>query len=309
MAPRITDLRLDLTSYCNQGCNFCSFHGNDRSILHGEYISLEHYVRLAKELHKENIHPVVRLVGSGEPTLYPYFTELTDIFRDNGHKLRLITNGQKLSGFKNTISKNIDSIIISVHGNEETHDVLTDKPGAYKNILEGICSIREISPNKDITLHFVITPENYEQMLEHVHIANQLNTKARFQHLVFTDANIKLGTFDISELKYTISKIRANNSTIKFVPDLTEEQIDQYYDTTKPYVRTPHQCKRILTDLSIRYNGKVIMCDNRLLGDITTDSIINIFRGPMRSEFLKKRTQEASSEKGLPDTCSRCCYN
>jgi radical SAM protein with 4Fe4S-binding SPASM domain len=252
---------------------------------------------------------MIRLVGSGEPTLYPYFSELVNAFKDNGHKLKLITNGQQLSRLKDIVAKNIDSIIISVHGNEETHDKLTDKSGSYKNVFQGIFDLREISPHKDLTLHFVITPDNYEQIYEHVQMSKALNTKARFQHLVFTDANVKLGTFDINKLKYDISKIRLQNPEIRFVPDLSNKQIDEYYDTSKSYIRQPHQCKRILTDLSVRYDGKVIMCDNRLLGNITNESVIEILKGKLRSEFLKNRTNEAASEKGLPDTCSRCCYN
>ncbi len=305
---KITDLRLDLTSYCNQRCDFCPFHGYDKKISKGDYINLEYYIKIADDLKKADINPKVRLVGSGEPILYPWFKDLVKYYHDNGLYLKLITNGQKILDLPILINKNIDSLIVSLHGNEKTHNKQVNSHNSYQNIIKGVQEMRSLDYKGEIILHFVITPQNYVQLIQHVELCDSLDVKARFQHLVFTDGNKKLGNFDIHLLKKIINEIKRRKPNTKFVPELNEDQIDDYYDVSKTYIRNPNDCKRILTDLSLRFDGKVIMCDNNILGDITKESIIKIINGKKRSNFIEKRLNAARSNK-LPDSCSRCCYN
>ena len=146
-------------------------------------------------------------------------------------------------------------------------------------------------------------------MERHVELATSLGGTARFQHLNFTEGNKKLGSFDLELLKEIIGSIKKNNPTIQFVPELNNEQFERYYDTTKLFIRKPHECARIWTDLSIRHDGKVIMCPENELGDIVTESIIDIIKGENRKKFLVKKRSECQSKEGLPNYCSRCCYN
>jgi MoaA/NifB/PqqE/SkfB family radical SAM enzyme len=309
MVPPITDLRLDLTSYCNERCDFCPFHGRDQRIEKGDYIDFEHYARVAEDLHKAGLHPTVRMAGSGEPTLYPEFSDVVDTLRQNGHRMKIITNGQRLEALADTIGSAIDTVIVSVHGGENSHDKLTKKPGAYQKAMRGLKAVRAQNQNINTILHFVITPENYREMDEHVYRATESGSVPRFQHLIFTLGNLLLGSFDLECLKSTITAIKAQDAGARFVPDLSIEQIDGYYDTSKPYIRNPHACKRILTDLAIGHDGKVIMCGNQYLGDITKESIVDIVYGEKRKQFVETLQREAASEAGLPKFCSRCCYN
>ena len=63
---KINNLRLDLTSYCNQKCEFCPYHGIDKRIEQGNYINIEHYLKVADDLKSANYNPQVRFGGSGE---------------------------------------------------------------------------------------------------------------------------------------------------------------------------------------------------------------------------------------------------
>jgi len=255
------------------------------------------------------INHFVRLVGSGEPTVHPDFASVIQIFHDEGHRLKLITNGQLLSKYREEISANLDALIVSVHGDEQTHDLLVRRTGSYYRLMHGLEDVLGINPKMDTTLHFVITPENYHQMGTHVGIAKKIGVKARFQHLAFTAGDINSGKFDLDLLKEMVLEIKAMYPEVRFVPELTSEQIDSYYDTSNHYIRNPHGCHRILTDLAVRYDGKVIMCDNKCLGDITNQSIIDIISGEQRRQHLINRTEQAHSPEGLPLSCSRCCYN
>ena len=145
-------------------------------------------------------------------------------------------------------------------------------------------------------------------MEDHARLATSLCVVPRYQHLVFTEANVQLGIFDLDLLREQIENIRDLNPQTRFVPDISDERLRDYYDVTKIFLRNHGNCLRILTDLSVRFDGKVIMCDDNFLGDITQESIVDIIRGEKRKKFVKERLVRASKQ-GLPATCSRCCYN
>lgn len=301
----LTDLRVDLTSYCDQHCTFCPFHGDDGRIKKGSFIEVVHHIQVAEELASAGYQPRVRLVGSGEPTLYPHFEEIVRTYKRLGFSVKLITNGQHLSQKRETISS-IDSLVLSVHGDEKTHNAAVNNNKSYQRILQGIRDVREHNLVLPITLHFVITPQNYLQMEPHAELASGFKTTPRYQHLVFTEQNQLLGTFDIEALKAGIKRVREKYPTARFVPELSDEDIDRYYDMNVIFIPERNTCRRIVSDLNIRYDGVVIMCDDNVLGDITKESILDILRGP-RAEFVQKKSLRAR-EVGLPDTCSRCCY-
>ena len=76
MEQRLIDLRLDLTSYCNETCIFCPFHGYDEEIKEGQFIDGDYFIRVAEDLRLNSFRVNARFVGSGEPTLHPDFIKI-----------------------------------------------------------------------------------------------------------------------------------------------------------------------------------------------------------------------------------------
>lgn len=308
MESRLTDLRLDLTSYCNEACVFCPFHGFDEKIKKGQFIDGDYFVKIAKDLNLQDLNVNARFVGSGEPTLHPDFIQILKSFKENNHQVKLITNGQQTKRYLLELSELLNSLIVSVHGIEETHDSLTRKKGSYKKAIEGVQLIRENNPEMEILMHFVITPNNYQEMYLHAKNSISVGAKPRYQHLVMTHGNMNLGIFDLEGIAKEISRVKQEFPGTKIVPEVPFEDFENYYNGNQVYLRKPHTCSRILTDLNIRYDGKVIMCDNRIFGDITFESIIDIIKSDKRINFICERLTKSKNER-LPDSCSRCCYN
>ncbi|MFT4343916.1 MAG: radical SAM protein [Candidatus Woesearchaeota archaeon] len=308
MEPRLTDLRIDLTSYCNEACVFCPFHGFDEEIKKGQFIDGDYFIKVAQDLNHQGFNINTRFVGSGEPTLHPDFIRILKSFKENNHRIKLITNGQQTKKHLVELSELLDSLIVSVHGTEQTHDYLTRKKGSYKKAIEGIRLIREDNAEMNILMHFVITPDNYREMYAHAENSVSIGAKPRYQHLVMTKGNMNLGTFDLDGIAKEIARVKQDFPETNIVPEVPFKDFETYYDGNQHYLRKPHACSRILTDLNIRYDGKVIMCDNRIFGDITSECIVDIIQSDKRIDFIKERLAKAKKER-LPNSCSRCCYN
>ena len=116
-----------LTYNCNNGCSWCYSGSNVLSS--------------RKVLERQRVEPVLDLLGElgvkrtiligGEPTIYPYLSEVLE-----GHKLRkiptgIVTNGRKLANpdFCDFLKRGgVDSLTVSILGYDaEAHDKATNR--------------------------------------------------------------------------------------------------------------------------------------------------------------------------------------
>lgn len=151
-----------LTYNCNNGCSWCYSGSNTLSS--------------RKVLEKDRIEPVMRLLDEldvkrtiligGEPTIYPYLSEVLEEHRLRRIPTGMVTNGRKLAnpdfcGFLK--DSGIDSLTVSVLGyNAETHDRATNRHGSYTEAIKGI---REASKKGiRVSTNSVITKENHLQL-------------------------------------------------------------------------------------------------------------------------------------------------
>jgi organic radical activating enzyme len=74
--PELVDVKI--TSYCNQGCEFC-YQSSTTEGSHADSYDLR---RLAEELSAMKVFEVA--IGGGEPVIHPSFTDILQAFRENG---------------------------------------------------------------------------------------------------------------------------------------------------------------------------------------------------------------------------------
>lgn len=84
---RPISLQLAPTDKCNLRCNFCSVDNRD-----GDQISFEEAARALDELTRMGLR-TVEFTGGGDPTMYPFITDLIELSYGLGLGIGFITNG------------------------------------------------------------------------------------------------------------------------------------------------------------------------------------------------------------------------
>lgn len=94
-------------------------------------------------------------------------------------------------------------------------------------------------------------------------------------------------------------------------PRILHHPLGSFKYSKNPTVPEIGICLEILTHVAINRFGKVSMCvrfDPKglgILGDVTTDNLVNIWNGPLRKEWLEKHIRGKRDEVPL---CRRCDF-
>jgi len=101
------------------------------------------------------------LMSGGEALLNPDFFSLCSILRKHGIKISLLSTGLTLAHHADELVKWVDDIIVSLDGDEDTHDRIRNIPGAYRKMAAGIQAIKIRKPAFRVTSRSVIHRLNY----------------------------------------------------------------------------------------------------------------------------------------------------
>src|SRR3990172_2205595 len=98
---RPQSLQVSLTNRCNLKCSFCSVSGRNKDVVwHHESLkdAIFSFIKCGIG--------TVELTGAGEPTLYPYLSDIVTYCKQFDLKLWLITNGIRLKNIpRGTLEK------------------------------------------------------------------------------------------------------------------------------------------------------------------------------------------------------------
>ncbi|MDO8565355.1 MAG: radical SAM protein [bacterium] len=153
----LASINLDLTTACNYACDHCI----DFEILNGS-MRHEHdkLMESLEDMIKKGLRSVI-LIGGGEPTLYPGFSEAVSLFKKHGVQVAIVTNGsrnKKIMEVAGMLSKR-DWVRLSLDsGTDETFQKMHKPKKAVR--LEEICSwvprIRKLNPELPVGFSFII---------------------------------------------------------------------------------------------------------------------------------------------------------
>lgn len=152
-----TSAVFEITHRCNMNCRFCYQKGsaslND--------LSLNDAQKIMDEFSKSGIRRIV-FIG-GEPFLHPEWNEILSYAYGLGIKCLFISNGTAIT--KELAYKTFHYAkegIISIHGDEDTHDFITSSPGSYRKAIDGIGNLLEAGFR--VGIYYTITRDNYSQL-------------------------------------------------------------------------------------------------------------------------------------------------
>ena len=143
-------------SACNCRCVMCDIWKGNNNL---KQLTAEDISGLLLTLKKLGTKQV--LMSGGEALLNPGFFTLCEILKKEKIKISLLSTGLTLKKNAADLVKWVDDIIVSLDGDEATHDRIRNIPGAFNKMAEGIREIKRINPNFRISSRTVIHRLNY----------------------------------------------------------------------------------------------------------------------------------------------------
>ncbi|MBU4252045.1 MAG: radical SAM protein, partial [Candidatus Omnitrophica bacterium] len=167
-------LTLMIIRRCNLKCRFCDIADVDHR---KEILPKEDAFRIIDETNKLGIKEII-LTG-GEPFLHPDIFEIIDFINLRKIKIIITTNGLFIKqNIEKIANSNIDCISVSIDGKENTHDLLRNRKGAYRQAIEAIQILKGNKINTSV--NFVVTNMNIYELEEVYKYFRDLGIKVSF---------------------------------------------------------------------------------------------------------------------------------
>ncbi|MCP3920298.1 MAG: radical SAM protein [bacterium] len=153
-----TSINLDLTTACNYRCDHCI----DWDILNTKHRLIEKDLRASIALMAERGLKSVILIGGGEPTLYPGFSDFVGFLKDLELQVAVVTNGSRGDRLLE-ITPRLDErdwIRLSLDSGSNELFAAMHKPTSGKVTLDSICEwiprMKEANPKPKVGFSFII---------------------------------------------------------------------------------------------------------------------------------------------------------
>lgn len=169
-------VQLILSDLCNQACSFCAYRDpgyTSSKLFHiaGNYnpnrkLTTEKALEVLDDCAEMGVR-AISFTGGGEPTVHPDFQIIVDRATDLGLKWSLVTNGVLLHKFDVTKAS---WIRVSLDASRpETYSKIRKVPTAHFD--------RALQAVKGNGVGFVVTPDNWEEVVEATEIVRDLGAK------------------------------------------------------------------------------------------------------------------------------------
>jgi Fe-coproporphyrin III synthase len=265
------------------------------------------------------------LMSGGEALLNPNFFRLCEILKKENIKISLLSTGLTLKKNAEALVKWVDDIIVSLDGDEATHDRIRNIPAAFTKMAEGISAIKTLNPAFKITARTVIHRLNYSIWPQIIDSAKQLG----LNQVSFLPADVSSHAFnrqqlwdeprqheillsedDLDELQSVIDYLFANYKNEfagKFIAESMEKIQNIFFYYTAFYGRNefPYKkCNAPWVSTVIEADGTVRPCFfHEAYGNIKEGSLDKIINSQSAVDF-RKNLDIAKNE-----TCVKCvCF-
>ncbi len=142
-------LQVELTYICNSHCLFC--YNPSR----GKRPTQDHLWKLIEKVYAAHV-PLVQLTG-GEISVLPGINDYADYLSQHS-RVSVVTNAIRRQDFTTNISK----IFLSLHGDKQTHEHVTNNPNTYDTIVNNIKHY--IARGFYVATDVLLCSANYDQM-------------------------------------------------------------------------------------------------------------------------------------------------
>ena len=307
-------------SACNCRCAMCDIWKDNHNL---KQLTEDDIKDLLETFRKFGTKQV--LMSGGEALLHPNFFRFCEILEKVSIKVSLLSTGLTLKKHAQELTERVHDIIVSLDGDETTHNVIRNIADAYNKLKEGVQAIKLIKPGFKITGRSVIHRINFLKWPEIIESAKEIgldqisflpadvSSHAFNREVLWSDAKqheIVLDKEDLPELKNVIEFLLKNNKKdfeTKFIAESTEkiQKIYDYYAAFYGLNPYPYKrCNAPWVSTVIEADGTVRPCFfHKSVGNIHDNTLDEILNSDDAIEFRKELNIDNN------DICKKCvCY-
>jgi MoaA/NifB/PqqE/SkfB family radical SAM enzyme len=307
-------------SACNCRCVMCDIWKGNSNL---KQLTADDILALMATLKKLGTKQV--LMSGGEALLNPNFFRFCEILKKEKIRITLLSTGLTLKKNAEALVKWVDEIIVSLDGDEKTHNRIRNIPGAFNKMAEGIATIKALKPKLKITCRTVIHRLNYTVWPKIIDSAKSLG----LDQVSFLPADVSSHAFnrqqawdeprqheillsekDIDELKMIMDNLFINykdDFESSFVAESPEKIRNIYFYYAAYYARNafPYKkCNAPWVSTVIEADGMVRPCFfHEAYGNIKNEPLNEIINSEIAVDFRKNLDVTKN------ETCVKCvCY-
>ncbi len=307
-------------SACNCRCVMCDIWKDNKNLKQLTEEDISHLLPSLKKLGTRQV-----LMSGGEALLNPKFFRFCELLAQHNIRVSLLSTGLVLKKHAQQVVDLVGDVIVSLDGDRETHNIIRNIPDAFEKMVEGIQTIREISPTYPVTARSVIHQLNFRKMGAMIDAAKEIG----LNKLSFLPADVSSHAFNrevlwsdtrqheilieenqLPELKTVLEEVIAKyhedfeTGFIAEHPDKLRKIYD-YYAAFYGYNPFPYKkCNAPWVSTVVEADGTVRPCFfHPPLGNIHEQSLEDILNGEQGLRFRKELDMDSDS------TCVKCvCY-
>ena len=307
-------------SACNCRCAMCDIWKDNHNL---KQLTEDDIKDLLETFRKFDTRMV--LMSGGEALLHPNFFRFCEILEKGSIKVSLLSTGLTLKKHAKGLTERVHDIIVSLDGDETTHNAIRNIPGAYNKLKEGVQAIKLLKPGFKITGRSVIHRLNFLKWPEIIESAKEIgldqisflpadvSSHAFNREVLWSDAKqheILLDKEDLPELKNVIIFLLKNNRKdfeTKYIAE-SMEKIQKIYDYYAAfYGLNPYpykKCNAPWVSTVVEADGTVRPCFfHQSFGNIHDNAFDKILNSYDAIEFRKELNIDNN------DICKKCvCY-
>ncbi len=209
-------LQVELTYACNSACTFC-YNPN-----HHREFDEQRCIKILDEVDRYQLAHV-QLIG-GEITVLPQLPDYLARLRRTRWK-SIVTNGRI---FVPALDGLVDEIYLSLHGDSEVHEQITNATGSFEVITDSIQ--RYVAFGIEVHSDTVLTSQNYDQIGEVAKYAKELGMAVLFVNIF---QPVGIGAAATASLAPSVDQIRSAIDQMLKARD--ELGLDVRFGTSTPY--------------------------------------------------------------------------
>ncbi len=304
-------------SACNCRCVMCDIwkdNGNLRQLTEDDVSDL---MRVFKKWGTREV-----LMSGGEALLNPNFFRLCGMLQEAGIRITLLSTGLALKRNAWQILKWVDEVIVSLDGDEATHDRIRNVPRAFARLKEGVTTLKTLNPSFRISARSVIHRGNFRQWEAIVAAAKEIG----LDRISFLPADVSSTAFnrettwtedrqhdvlpgkeeleEVSAMADRIITVHAGAFRDQFIAESPERirDIARYYRACYGLIPYPFKkCNAPWVSTVIEADGNVRPCFfHEAVGNIHTQPLDGILNGE-RALAFRRHLDMATDE-----TCRKC---
>jgi len=280
----------------------------------------EHDVRdLLVSLKKLGTQRVV--MSGGEALLNPNFFKLCEILKRAKIKVSLLTTGLSIKATAGGLLKWVDDLVVSLDGDEPTHDAIRNVPHAFEKLKDGVQYMKLLNPKYRITARTVIHRQNFRNWPNIINAAKAMG----IDQISFLPADVDshafnrqtawaepkqheilLGENELPELEEIVARIISNTANFdsRFIAESAQRIQDIYLYYAAFYGHNPFpykKCNAPWVSTVIEADGSVKPCFfHEAVGNIRQNTLTEILNGDKAMQFRRNLNM------GGDDTCLKC---